>query len=270
MLFRSGFISHYDNGPAENAIMTLRNSANSMMLTAQMPWRLWDFAIQHAAYLRNITIPSRADPNKSIYELLTGTRANLHSIPPLGAFACIYHDRRKLNNQSLGLPSIQGAFIGICTYRKILGYCIFTADQQIVVTRHNITCDPYLYPFKTMTKPPTAWRPFVQLTSAPIATTPLPDPLPEQIQSFTSDASEAPLPNDLTPSPSPPTARQRMNAALADDADLEISDDEEEPTLNSESLDPLENPRPEKRARKQNSLIGDLPDTPRRVTKLET
>ena len=261
---------HYDNGPAENAIMTLRNSANAMMLTAQMPWRLWDFAIQHAAYLRNLTISSRADPNKSIYELLTGTRGNLNYIPPLGAFACIYHDRRKLNNQSLGLPSIQGAFIGICTYRKILGYCIFTADQQIVVTRHNITCDPYLYPFKTMTKPPTAWRPFVQLTSAPNTTASSPDSLPEQTESFVSDTSEAPLPTDLPSSSPPPTARQRMNAALADDADLDISDDEEEPTPTSESLDSPENPRPEKRARKQNSLIGDLPDTPRRVTKIDT
>ena len=278
---------HFDNGPAENVILTLRNSANAMMLTAHTPWRLWDFSIQHAAYLRNATIPSRADPSKSIYELLTGHRANLTAIPPLGSFVCIYVDRRSLPNQSLGLPSVQGAFLGICTYRKILGYCIFTADHKVMVTRHNLSCDPYLYPFKTMTTPPPAWQPFARLTSTisanhdAAATTPVPplnfDAL--DIPATSTQNPSIPPRSHLPPSGTPSNpALQRMQSALADDAELEISDEEEEDDELDPSMDTthsttsLTEPtlRTSKRARHANTMIGDLPDQPKRITKRET
>ena len=154
---------HDQNGVAENAILTLRNSTKAMMLFAQIPLHLWDYCLSHAAYLNNITSPCRADKSKTIFEYLTGHKADLTRIPPLGAFTCIHLDRRQLSNQSLGLPSLQGAFIGICEHRKILGYCVYTADHKVRVTRIHLAFDPRLYPFKATHKAPSIWESHTKL-----------------------------------------------------------------------------------------------------------
>jgi len=104
------------------------------------------------------------DRTKTIYEILFRRRPDITRIPPYGAFTCIYKERRELKDQSFGLTSTQGAFIGIAYHRKTLGYCI-TDGTKVSCTRHHIAFDPYLYPFKLNAKAPPAWQTFHNLTT---------------------------------------------------------------------------------------------------------
>ena len=155
---------HYSNGVAENAVHTIRTTAKAMLLHANIPKKYWCYAISHATYLNNMTTSSRADRSKTIYEILFRQKPDITRIPPYGAFTCIYKERRDLNDQSFGLTSIQGVFIGIAHHRKTLGYCI-TDGSRVSCTRHHIAFDPYLYPFKMNATAPPAWQTFHNLTT---------------------------------------------------------------------------------------------------------
>ena len=155
---------HYSNGVAEHAVHTIRTTAKAMLLHANIPKKYWCYAISHATYLNNMTTPSRADRTKTIYEILFRRKPDITRIPPYGAFTCIYKERRDLKDQSFGLTSIQGAFIGIAYHRKTLGYCI-TDGMKVSCTRHHIAFDPYLYPFKLNATTPPAWQTFHNLTT---------------------------------------------------------------------------------------------------------
>jgi hypothetical protein len=89
-----------------------------MMLAGNIPKRFWQFVVSHAAYLNNIVSPSRCDRTKNIFEALLNHRADVRRIPPIGAFCTVYIDRRQLQDQSFGLTSKQGVFIGIARYTK--------------------------------------------------------------------------------------------------------------------------------------------------------
>ena len=80
---------HHAVGAAENAIHVLRSSAKAMMLGANVPKRFWPFAISHAAYLNNIVSKSRADSNKTIFELLFNRKADVRRITPFGCHNAI-------------------------------------------------------------------------------------------------------------------------------------------------------------------------------------
>ena len=112
----------------------------------------------------SMTSSSRMDRTKTIYEILFRRRPDITRIPPYGAFTCIYKERRELKDQSFGLTSTQGAFIGIAYHRKTLGYCI-TDGTKVSCTRHHIAFDPYLYPFKLNATAPPAWQTFHNLTT---------------------------------------------------------------------------------------------------------
>ena len=45
---------HYGIGVAENAVGVLRSTAKDMLLQANVPKKIWPFAISHACYLSNI------------------------------------------------------------------------------------------------------------------------------------------------------------------------------------------------------------------------
>ena len=70
-------------------------------------------------------------------------------------------------DQSFGLTSKQGVFVGIARYKKDLGY-IVSDGRSTFVTRDYITFDPQLFPFKL--KPTTSpdWQTFCNLTN-PVA-----------------------------------------------------------------------------------------------------
>ena len=249
---------HSDNGPAESAVYVLRNSTRTMMLHANIPLYLWDYCLSHAAYLNNVTSPCRADKTKSIYTYLTGLQADLSRIPPLGAFTCIHTDRRQLSNQSLGLPSIQGAFIGIATHKKILGYCIFTADHKIQVTRHNIAFDSYLYPFQTTYNSPTIWQSYTKLVRPASATPPL------QPTSTDIIATNADLP-DNSPVPDASPDEPEEEEEDQDEEEEEANDNEDDDNSDEEPA-----PVSSKRQRIPNPKYRDTaPQPPKSLSKLQ-
>jgi hypothetical protein len=81
---------HYSVGAAETAVNNLRHSARAMMIHGNVPKRFWHFAVAHAAYIHNVTSPSRVDKAKTIFELLFSKRADLTQVPPYGCFATVY------------------------------------------------------------------------------------------------------------------------------------------------------------------------------------
>jgi hypothetical protein len=178
---------------AENSIGVLRTSAKAMMLAGNIPKQFWQFVVSHAAYLNNIVAPSRCDRTKTIFEVLFNRRADVRRIPPIGAFCAIYSDRRHLQDQSFGLTSKQGVFIGIARYEKVLGYVIIDG-KSLFVTRDHITFDPQLFPFKLTPTTSPDWQTFYNLTD-PVAkravtrqqtsSTPV-DPMPD----YASDESD--------------------------------------------------------------------------------
>ena len=103
---------HYSVGAAETAVNNLRHSARAMMLHGNVPKRFWHFAVAHAAYIHNVTSPSRVDKAKTIFELLFSKRADLTQVPPYGCSPQYTKNRRTLQDQSLD-PFIRSR----CIYR---------------------------------------------------------------------------------------------------------------------------------------------------------
>ena len=209
---------HYSNGPAENAVHTIRSTAKALLLHANLPKKFWCYAVSHATYLNNMTAPSRADKTKTIYEVLFKSKPDISRIPPYGAFTCIYKERRDLKDQSFDLTSIQGAFIGIAYHKKTLGYCI-TDGKKVTSTRHHIAFDKYLYPFKMNAAASPAWQTYHKLTKDQIAQA---DPVID----FSGSLAKADLHHDDN---------------LPDNSD-ESDFDPEQPTPASVSTDPEEPP----------------------------
>ena len=162
------------------------------MLASNIPKRFWQFVLSHAAYLNNIVSPLRCDRTKTIFEVLFNRRADVRRIPSIGAFCAVYTDRRQVQDQSFGLTSEQGVFIGIARYKKVLGYVV-TDGKSLFVTRDHITFDPQLLPFKL--KPTTSpdWQTFYNLTN-PVAEGAV-------TQTPTSSAPTDPMPNYASDEP---------------------------------------------------------------------
>ena len=112
------------------------------MLASNIPKRFWQFVLSHAAYLNNIVSPLRCDRTKTIVEVLFNRRADVRRIPSIGAFCAVYTDRRQVQDQSFGLTSEQGVFIGIARYKKVLGYVVPTENLSSLpeITSPVILC----------------------------------------------------------------------------------------------------------------------------------
>ena len=70
--------------------------------------------------------------------MLFNRLADVRRIPPIGDFCAVYTNRRHLQDQSFGLTSRQGVFVGIARYKKVLGYVV-TDGRSIFITRDHIT-----------------------------------------------------------------------------------------------------------------------------------
>jgi len=82
---------HYSVGAAETAVNNLRHNARATMLHGNIPEHFWHFATRaHAAYIHNVTSPSRLEKSKTIFWLLFSKRADLTQVPPYGCFATVY------------------------------------------------------------------------------------------------------------------------------------------------------------------------------------
>ena len=87
---------HYRIGVAEIAVGVLRTITKAMLLQADVPKKIWPFAVLHTCYLSNIVYPSRSDKTITIFEALFHKKADVRRIPKFGSFTCIYQNRRAL------------------------------------------------------------------------------------------------------------------------------------------------------------------------------
>ena len=242
-----------------------------MMLAGNIPKKFWPFIISHAAYLNNITSPARCDNTKTIFEVLFNRKADVRRIPPIGAFCAIYEDRRSLHDQSFGLTSKQGVFIGIGRYNKVLGYLI-TNGNNVIVTRQNITFDPQLYPFKLRPTTSPDWQTFYRLTNpnargAATTTTP-PKLASSPDEEYSSD--ESVIDQDYRSSPND-------NKDLAMDEEQEQADDEHdednEEDTEEESSAPIATSKPRRTSKPPSTFKGSNytspPKPPRQPTTYE-
>ena len=157
---------HYAIGPAENAVGRLRETALTLLVGANVPLRYWPFAISHSAYLSNYTSRSRADPHKTVYELLFNKQADLSRLPVFGCFCTIYQPRTKRQGGNLALPNIQGVFVGIGTYERTLGFLVINTQTQAThVTRQHLAFDTTLFPYKLKPTAPLLYNNFNNLTN---------------------------------------------------------------------------------------------------------
>jgi len=157
----------YSVGAAGTAINNLRHSARALMLHGNLPERFWHVARAHAAYIHNVTLPSRPDKSKTIFEFLFSQRADLTQVPPYSCFAMVYKIRRILQDESIDLESDQGVFIGIAKRNGLIGYCV-SNGSQVIVTRQNLVFGPYLRPFHQKPLSAPAWQTFHNLTQAAV------------------------------------------------------------------------------------------------------
>lgn len=194
---------HYAIGPAESAVGRLRETALALLVGSNVPLRYWPFAISHSAYLSNYTSKSRADPNKTIYELLFHQRADLSRLPVFGCFCTIYQPRIKRKG-NLDLPNIQGVFVGIGIHQRTLGFLVINTQTYTThVTRHHLAFDNDLLPFKLTQSAPLPYNNFNNLTNsnAKGSITNTPHHLADEEASDESDFNPetiAPVENDTT------------------------------------------------------------------------
>jgi transposase InsO family protein len=77
--------SPQQNGVAERYNRTLGEMARTMIFDANLSSFFWPFAVKCANHLKNRITHSSLPPNKTPYELFTGTRPNLSYLHPFGA-----------------------------------------------------------------------------------------------------------------------------------------------------------------------------------------
>jgi hypothetical protein len=147
--------------------------------------------------------------------------ADVRRISPIGAFCSVYADRRKLHDQSFGLTSKQGVFVGIARYKKVLGYVI-TDGRSLLVTCDHITFDVQLFSFKF--KPTTSpdWQTFYNLTRA--------NPIAEGAVTQTTSSS-APV----DPMPDYASDESNLDPDFVSPKNLESADINDTPTYESSS-----------------------------------
>ena len=95
--------------------------------------------------------------------MIFNCRVYVSQIPAIGVFCAVYTDCLQLQDQSFGLTSKQGVFVGIARYQKVLGYVV-TGGHSLFVASDHITFDPQLFPFKLKPTSPD-WQTFYNLTN---------------------------------------------------------------------------------------------------------
>jgi hypothetical protein len=75
--------SPQQNGVAERLNGTIVNAARAMLVAADLPKRLWTYAIHHAVYIKNRS-PTTANKGHPPYELANGRLPNIAYLPEFG------------------------------------------------------------------------------------------------------------------------------------------------------------------------------------------
>ena len=98
--------SPHQNGTAERGWRTLNNMGRCLLLDSKLPTKLWNYAVQTAAYVRNRCYSRRT--KKTPYELFTGKVPNISKLQKFGSMCFAYkQEKRKLDSWCE-----QGIFVG--------------------------------------------------------------------------------------------------------------------------------------------------------------
>lgn len=119
------------NGKAERLNRTLLERTRALLHDSQLPHSLWDFALEHAAYLRN-RAPA-AGKSATPHELLWGEQPSLERLRVFGCTAYA-HVPREQRSTKLASTTHRGLFVGLDSSSK--AYKILSSSGRLIITPH--------------------------------------------------------------------------------------------------------------------------------------
>lgn len=122
--------SPHQNGTAERGWRTLYEMGRCMLLDSKLPDKLWNYAVQTAAYIRNRCYSRRT--KKTPYEMLTGTKPSMSKLQKFGSMCFAYNPQEKGKMDS---RSVQGLFIGYD--KNSPSYLVYYKDTE-KVQKHRL------------------------------------------------------------------------------------------------------------------------------------
>ena len=137
------------NGAAERLNRTLVELARAMMIAQNVPTFLWEYAIQHAAYLRE-RAPTRTLPEKTPYEAWYGRKPDVSHLREFGTPVYVLLQPQK-TRPKLAPRSKQQIFVGYDDGSKSIRY--FNPETRKILTSRNFKFLTNL-PAKTSTPEP--------------------------------------------------------------------------------------------------------------------
>ena len=135
--------SSHQNGVAERSIRTITEAACAMLIESRLPHDLWDYALAHAAFVRN-RIP-RSGEDITPYEKLFNRRPNVAGLAIFGQTVVVRipEEVRDKSLRFLGRGQL-GAFIGNSEEKK--GSVIYLpAHERMIVESKNVQAMDSMY-----------------------------------------------------------------------------------------------------------------------------
>ncbi|XP_061753964.1 copia protein isoform X1 [Nerophis ophidion] len=116
--------SPHQNGTAERSWRTLYEMGRCMLFDSELPDKMWNYAVQTAAYVRNRCYSKRT--KKTPYEMLTGKRPDMSKLQKFGTVCFAYtQEKGKLDPRCE-----QGRFIGYD--KNSPAYLVYYPDIEMV------------------------------------------------------------------------------------------------------------------------------------------
>ena len=123
------------NNPAERANRTIWETARAILFHAKLPNGFWPFAVEHAAYLHNITVS--ASRGKTPYELFTGHKPSYKNLHVFGCDVLVLENQSTRQRLTFDKHAVNGVFLGYHA-NKISGKVLFLPATNNFITRRDV------------------------------------------------------------------------------------------------------------------------------------
>ncbi|KAF4143322.1 Integrase core domain [Phytophthora infestans] len=124
--------AHHQNGVAERTHRTLADSARALMLQADMPHYLWEYAIRSAVHTRNRFL-AKGDKTKTPFEKFWGRKPDMKHVKTFGQRCVVYIPSEERSTKFQFRPKGRaGIFLGSDPERK--GYLYTSRVEGIVLS----------------------------------------------------------------------------------------------------------------------------------------
>ena len=143
---------HSQIGIVERPHQTIGDVLRATLHSTTLPFHVWPFILYHLIRIHNMVHPSRCDPSKSIYEIITGKRPDLSTVRILGC--AVYVRPPGLRPSKLDLHSNLGRFLGYTATMKQIYYLDHRTNR--VKTATHINYDEGMNGFMISDLPPFA------------------------------------------------------------------------------------------------------------------